>query len=273
VHRPLRISSIDEAPLAELRYLNAARGGGTGVERLPISIARTAHLGDELDAIIVCSDLQGIVRGDNDAADLLGVSVADALEALAFDGKLPPVARTGAILAGDLYSVPEANKRGGYGDVADVWAAFADHFAWVAGVAGNHDDVSSVPAIGDNVYLLDGDVKIVDGIRIGGVAGIIGNKQKPGRRPEDVQLAHLERVIASEPDIVVLHEGPVGGEHQPGHAAIRALIEDNEVPFTICGHDHWRQPLAEHARGQILNVDARVIVLVAERISEPSRTR
>jgi Icc-related predicted phosphoesterase len=262
VDRPLRITSIDAAPLSEIRYLNAARGGGTLVERLPISVAHTARLGDELDAIVICSDLQGIVRGHDDAAELLGVYVAYALEELAYERKLPPVARTGAILAGDLYSVPEANKRGGYGDVADVWSAFAVRFAWVAGVAGNHDDVSSVPAIGDNVYLLDGEVAVVDEIRIGGVAGIIGTKQKPGRRPEDVQLAHLERVIASNPDIVVLHEGPCGGKHQPGHAAIRARLDASEVPFTICGHDHWERPLAEHDGGQILNVDARVMVLV-----------
>lgn len=262
MERPLRISSIGETPVAEIRYLNAARGGGTLVERLPVCVAHTGRLGDELDAIVVCSDLQGIVRGENDAAELLGAYVAYALEELAFDRKLPPSARTGAILAGDLYSVPEANKRGGYGDVADVWAAFASRFAWVAGVAGNHDDVSSVPEIGDNVYLLDGEVTVVDAIRIGGVAGIIGTKQKPGRRPEDVQLAYLERAIASHPDIIVLHEGPSGADHQPGHPAIRAVIEDHSVPFTICGHDHWQQPLAEHPRGQILNVDARVVVLV-----------
>ena len=258
----LRISSIKAEPVGEIRYLNAARGGGTDVARLSICVAHTAPLGDELDAIVACSDLQGIVRGERDAAELLGVYVAYALEELAYERKLPPTARTGAILAGDLYSVPEANKRGGYGDVTEVWSAFASRFAWVAGVAGNHDDVSSVPAIGDNVYLLDGEISVVDTIRIGGVAGIIGTKQKAGRRPEDVQLAYLERVIASEPDIIVLHEGPSGGEHQPGHAAIRALIEDNEVPFTICGHDHWAQPLAEHASGQVLNVDARVMVLV-----------
>ena len=260
--RPLRISSIDATPVAEIRYLNAARGGGTLVERLPICVAHTARLGDELDAIVACSDLQGIVRGDNDEAELLGAYVAYALEELAFDGKLPPNARTGVILAGDLYSVPAANKRGGYGDVADVWAAFASRFAWVAGVAGNHDDVSSVPEIGDNVYLLDGEVAVVDAIRVGGVAGIIGTKQKPGRRQEDVQLAHLERVIASDPDIVVLHEGPSGGDHQPGHATIRAMLEEHGLAFTICGHDHWQRPLAEHASGQILNVDARVMVLV-----------
>jgi hypothetical protein len=232
--RPLLISSIDAAPVAEIRYLNAARGGGTLVERLPVCVAHTARLGDELDAIVACSDLQGIVRGESDQAELLGAFVAYALEELAFEGKLPPSARTGAIRAGDLYSVPEANKRGGYGDVADVWAAFASRFAWVAGVAGNHDDVSSVPEIGDNVYFLDGEITVVDKIRIGGVAGIIGTKQKPGRRPEEVQLAQLERVIASDPDIVVLHEGPCGGDSQPGHPVIRAM----------------------------LNVDARVIVLV-----------
>ena len=260
--RALRISSIDEAPLAEVLYLNAAPGGGTVVERLPITIARTARLGEELDAIVVCSDLQGIVRGRDDSAELLGVHVVDVLEELAFDGKLPPIARTGAIIAGDMYSVPEANKRGGYGDVTDVWAAFASRFAWVAGVAGNHDDVSAVPEIGDNVYLLDGDVAVVDGIRIGGVAGIIGTKQKPGRRPEDVQLAQLKRVISSEPDIVVLHEGPCGDAEQLGNPTIRAMLEDNEVKMTVCGHCHWPLPLAEHPNGQFLNVDARVIVLV-----------
>lgn len=37
------------------------------------------------------------------------------------------------------------------------------------------------------------------------------------------------------------------------------------VGLTICGHDHWRAPLAAHATGQILNVDTRVVVLVATR--------
>jgi hypothetical protein len=69
----LRIVSIDEMPLAEIHYLNAASGGGAGVERLPITIARTTRLGEELDAIVICSDLQGIVRGRDDATELFGV--------------------------------------------------------------------------------------------------------------------------------------------------------------------------------------------------------
>ena len=44
---------------------------------------------------------------------------------------------------------------------------------------------------------------------------------------------------------------------------IRGTIEAGAVGFTICGHDHWHEPLASYAHGQILNVDARVVVLVA----------
>jgi hypothetical protein len=84
------------------------------------------RLNDKLDAIVATSDLQGIVpdprTGD---ATLLGVAVAEALEELTFDDVLPPAGRIGVVLAGDLYSVPTADKRGGFGDVASVWHAFA----------------------------------------------------------------------------------------------------------------------------------------------------
>jgi hypothetical protein len=51
-------------------------------------------------------------------------------------------------------NVPEANKGGGHGDVGVVWAAFAERFAWVAGVSRNHDDVSSVLR-SEDAHLLD----------------------------------------------------------------------------------------------------------------------
>lgn len=263
----MRIEHLAREPIAELRYLNATSRGGTTVARLPFERGRLAtRLGDELDAIIACSDLQGVVRGRGDASLLLGVAVAEQLEELAFDGVIPPCARTGVILAGDLYSVPAANKRGGHGDVADVWAAFAERFPWVCGVAGNHDDASRVAAIGDTVHLLDGDVCEVDGIRIGGVGGIIGNKDKAMRRAEDDFLRLVDRVIDARVDILVLHEGPHGDTvaHQRGNAAIRDTIDAGEVGLTICGHDHWDLALAHTPDGrQILNVDTRVVVLLA----------
>ena len=166
----VRITELEDELVTEVRYLNAARGGGTAVDRLPVQRAAIGPLGDELDAIVVCSDLQGMVSGHAGEAELLGVHVADVIEELAFDRVLPPAARTGVILAGDLFSVPEANKRGGRGRVADVWRAFAERFAWVAGVAGNHDDVTGVAELGTNVHLLDGNVVELDTVRIGGVA-------------------------------------------------------------------------------------------------------
>jgi Icc-related predicted phosphoesterase len=262
----LRIVGIDDELIREIHYLNASSRGSTEVERLPVARgAFAAQLGDGLDALLVCSDLQGIVPGPQGRSELLGVQVAAVLEELAADGAIPPAARTGVILAGDLYSVPAANKRGGYGDVADVWVAFVERFAWVAGVAGNHDDVTAVARLGARVHLLDGELAEIDGLRIGGVGGIIGNPRKPGRRSEADQLRVIDRVLGRAPDILVLHEGPRGGNHQLGNDAIRQAIEAAGIGLTICGHDHWRVPLAEHARGQILNVDARVVVLAAPR--------
>ena len=258
----LRITGIAEELIREVHYLNASSRGSTEVERLPIVRGTlAAPLGGDLDALIVCSDLQGIVPGPQGRSELLGVHVAAALEELAHDRTIPPAKRIGVILAGDLFSVPAANKRGGYGDVAPVWGAFADVFAWVAGVAGNHDDVAKVSALGATVHLLDGNVVEVDGLRIGGVGGIIGNPRKPGRRNEADQLRVIEDVSVQRVDVLVLHEGPHGDDGQRGNPGIRAVIEAGEVGLTICGHDHWRIPLAAHRHGQILNVDARAVVL------------
>ena len=54
-------------------------------------------------------------------------------------------ALSGAILAGDLYSVPAADMRGGFGDVAPVWRAFADRFSWVTGVGCSRCATASRP--------------------------------------------------------------------------------------------------------------------------------
>lgn len=260
----IELVELDAAPVATLPYLNAARGGGTERRLLHVERARVRGLPADLDAVIATSDLQGVVIEPRTRESiLLGVAVADLLAELAFDGALPAADHTGVVLAGDLYSVPAANKRGGFGDVAPVWAAFADSFAWVAGVAGNHDDVTALPRAG-HVHLLDTDVIDCGGLRIGGVGLIAGNPDKRGRRDEADQLERIEVIATSGVDLLLLHEGPSGDDDddQPGHPLIREVIERARVPLTACGHVHWDAPLARHAGGQIVNVDSRVLVLI-----------
>ncbi|MBK9035686.1 MAG: metallophosphoesterase [Myxococcales bacterium] len=258
----IEIVELEGEPVAGLPYLNAARGGGTERRTLVVERARVRGLPPDLDAVIATSDLQGIVIEPHTRASiLLGVATAELLAELAFDGVLPAADHTGVVLAGDLYSVPAANKRGGHGEVAPVWAAFAESFAWVAGVAGNHDDVSTVRRA-PHVHVLDTDLIDRGGLRIGGVGLIAGNPAKRGRRAEDDQLERIEVIATSDLDLLLLHEGPGGDDDQPGHPLIRAVVERARVPLTICGHVHWDRPLARHTGGQILNVDTRVLVLV-----------
>jgi Icc-related predicted phosphoesterase len=262
---PLTIRSLPPEPVHELRYLNAARRGGTETMRLPVLRGVVGGLPEGIDAIVATSDLQGIVPDPRTrAAALLGVAVAGVLEDLGFERVIPRATRTGVLLAGDLYSVPEANKRGGYGDVSDVWSAFADRFAWVAGVAGNHDDVTSVPR-GEAVHVLDTEEATIAGTRVAGVGLICGDPSRRGRREEDEQLARIELVAETRPDILVLHEGPQGdGRQQPGHEGIRQIVERCRIGLTVCGHVHWDTALASRDDTHIINVDARVVVLVRE---------
>ena len=259
---PLRLVETEPASIHELLYLNASpRGGRTEVCRLPFERLRVDGLPDALDAIVATSDLQGISPDPTTRESrLLGIAVAEALDELAFDGVIPPAARIGVVLAGDLYSVPEANKRGGYGDVEPVWSAFAERFAWVAGVAGNHDDMAHVERT-ERVVPIDTEVVELDGLRIGGVALITGNPEKRGRRAEADQLARIEKVARDDPDLVILHEGPAGGPNQPGNPSIRDRLERSRVPLTVCGHAHWDSPVAALGAGHLLNVDARVLIL------------
>lgn len=250
----MRITSIEPQPFFRLRYLNAARGGGTESQLLPFHRGTVDVLPSPLEALVLTADLQGVVPDPlTRESVLLGVAVVDALSEL----DVPPLDTCGALLAGDLYSVPEANRRGGFGDVKPVWSAFASRFRWVAGVAGNHDDVTRVKNL-PNTDLLDVNVVERDGLRIGGVGLIAGNPNKPGRRSEQEQLEGLELVMGERPDIVVLHEGPSGPEGFPGNDDIRT-----DTTLTVCGHVHW--PSARWADdASVVNVCERVLVLVPE---------
>lgn len=263
-------------------YLRAASGGGTEMAELPLVKAYVRGLPDGLSGLVVTSDLQGIapMASYGGATRLLGEALVEHLEQLADTGEIPPLATMGALLAGDLFSGPHAKKRGATGDVTGVWLEFARTFAWVAGVAGNHDLFPEGGASRQlercaSVAILDGEIFDDSGLVIGGVSGIIGTKRKVGRKPERLFLELLTRVLKHNPAIVVLHQGPPGRTPgQVGEASIREHLnrhlKRSQQVLVICGHAHWNEPLSTESKAgwTVVNVDSRVLVLLPEPTDE-----
>lgn len=265
----MRVIEIEATPLHVFDYVDAAPGGGSRRRELAIVRGRAEGLPPELDALLVTSDLQGRARlaSAGGALHLLGEALAEELVTLAECDVVPPPAFTGVLLAGDLYAAPGADRMGATGDVRPVWRAFAGSFRWVAGVAGNHDLFGPAGEQGrfarePGVHLLDGTNTTLDGLRVAGVGGICGDNGKPNRRPRAAFVQAVRRVLATRPHVLVLHEGPDGGEPSlRGNPEVRAVVDGRQV-LVVCGHVHWPRPLAELPGGaHVLNVDARALLL------------
>lgn len=268
--RAVRIVEVEAEAFHVLEYLDAAPRGGTQLRELPFHRARVIGLPPTIDALVITSDLQGRarVRSQEGASGLLGEALVEELEALAELDLVPPLGLCGAILAGDLYAAPGADKMGATGDVRAVWRAFAGSMRWVAGVAGNHDLFGKAEEASrfrrePGIHLLDGVSVTLDDLRIAGVGGICGRSGKPNRRPPEAFEAAIAGLLPARPDVLVLHEGPDDGGRRLGNPRVRALVEGGRS-LVVCGHAHWREPLCELAGGaQVVNVDARVLVAVA----------
>ena len=268
----MRILDLDDRPFHDLPYRTAASGGGIMRARLPLLRASVDTLPPDLDALFAAADLQGLADQRLDGAvqtRLMGEVLADELAELAALGFAPPPQRVGVLLCGDLYVRPGLDARGGMGDVRGVWRAFARHFRWVAGVAGNHDSFGATPAeqqafaAEPGAHLLDGQLVECDGLRIGGLGGIIGSKQRPGRRDEKSFVRGVRALVAGAPDLLLLHQGPdVPALGLPGDERVRAALERAGPILVLCGHVHWRQPLAMLGQStQMLNLEARGVLL------------
>jgi Icc-related predicted phosphoesterase len=268
----MKIVEFQAEPILEFRYLNAGRGPGQFYEdRLPVHVARVDRLPVGITALVATADLQGRERFEDSPSGsirLLGEAlpqrlVREVLPALSLRESDP----VGVLLAGDFYTVPALDKRGGTGDVTSVWRAFADCFAWVAGIPGNHDTFGEPPQrrprFPSHMHFLDGDATEVNGLRIAGLGGIIGKATRPNRRSEDDYLATLRRLLHPRPDVLLMHEGPDGSDPgQPGLSQVRETLEKAGDILVVRGHAHWPQPFAEFDGGlQVLNVDARVVVM------------
>jgi hypothetical protein len=254
----MKILSLSIEPVATIPYATAASGGGRLETELPILKGKVDRLPEGLDALIITSDLQGI--GWLPAGPvLLGEKVADELVFYV------SAAKAGVLLAGDLYSAPEANMRGATGDVRSVWQAFARNFRWVVGVAGNHDlfgsphEQAALRSL-KNLFLLDGAQAVLDGLKIGGVSGILGKPTKANRKDLNGFKSALEKA-GRRADILVLHEPPAEAGRIGKQEVRDALIELGFEGLVCCGHAHWKEPLAAIQGMQVLNVDSRVVVL------------
>lgn len=270
----VQIMNLEERPVLQIPFLNAGRrAGGFYEDILPVHVGRVTQLPDDVDAILVTADLQGRERFEEAAGGpprLLGeVLPARFAERWLPELDMPPPDRIGVVLAGDFYTVPNLDRRGGTGDVTAVWRAFADHFAWVIGVAGNHDTFGPQddvrPRFGGSMFYLDGDRVRVGGMQFAGVGGIIGNPRRVHRRSEVDYEGVLTSLLQHQTDVLVTHDGPdVPGQNHQGSTLIREVIQRHPPGLVIRGHSHWKHPLAVLPGGvPVLNVDARVVLLRA----------
>ncbi len=254
------ILDIEQQPFYEIAYKSSGARGQVRQCLLPFQRVFVDQLPDGVSSIAVTSDLQGREQGDRNR--LLGEIVSEELSLLSELGDISAV--SGVLLAGDLYDYPECHKLGGSGDVTSVWNAFATDFDEVVGVHGNHDTVDEL-LITPEVTILDGAVSSHMGITIGGVSGIIGRADRNQRKSVSEFSDCLKKVLKKNPDLIALHQGPDDpATGRIGSSLVRELLEKNGSSIVIFGHCPWEAPYAEIGDHQVLNVDGRVMLLVAQ---------
>jgi Icc-related predicted phosphoesterase len=271
----MRINRLESQAIAKFPFLNAGRRANDFfVDQLPVYRATVDELPDSMDAIIATADLQGL-ESMPEAPDrplrLLGEVLPDLLEDVLESLGINSGNRVAALMAGDFYTYPDLRGRGGTGDVTRVWETFADHYGWVLGVAGNHDTFGSQHSHRPNwrgpyVHMMDGDRVNLDGLKVAGLSGVIGNPRKNFRRTQDDYLESLELLLSEPTDIALMHEGPhAPDKHCRGVIEITDIVERTRPALVVRGHKHWPKPLVELECGvQILNVEATVVILVRE---------
>jgi hypothetical protein len=271
----MKILQLDTKPAVTFPYHHAGTlrdpWGNPGVMRydMPVFWGETDYLPDGLDALLLTSDLQGLVT-EPGGARLVGEVLPEFL-AFYLNLEHPGIrpGKTGVVLAGDFFA--RLDQRGGLGDVRPVWRAFRQHFRWVAGVGGNHDDFGeNLDALATfrrepGMFYFENEEKTLDGLRIGGISGVIAanEKHKHLRLSEAAFAEAVNRRLGSRPDIVLLHQNPYHAEspHKGGRVISEAL---GRAPgqLLVCGHAIWREALVELPNGaQVLNTGERVVLL------------
>lgn len=234
-----------------------------------------------IDALVIAADLQGIVLKEKPSGDLItevfpsifeqellemekidlvdiipvGVVLPDFLKSVLKELGISPE-KVLVLLGGDLYGT---YKRGGSGDVFDVWQAFEKGFGKVIGVLGNHDFLPP----SSNFNVLDGDVVSYGGLTIGGVSGVIGNPRKPNRKTEEHYHSFLIRVMKKGVDVLIIHECPEIAEFSLlGRREIASWLKESSTETLVCtGHIPWKRVLCDLPPHRVINAEQRVIIL------------
>ena len=103
----------------------------------------------------------------------------------------------------------------------------------------------------------------MDGLRVGGVSGIVGDSGRPNRRSPDEFAESLITVLALQPDILLMHAAPATDEGAPGDPSIADWIRSTDFAgLIVCGHVHWDERVQRCGRATVLNVDGAVVTLV-----------
>lgn len=257
---------IDAKPYHALSYLNAGpKRTGYYYDTLPFLRGRVRGLPSGWAALVATGDLQG--RSDFGDADetLLGVTVADELPEVQEIAGLPDPTECLGFMAGDFYTVPNASKRGGTGDVRLVWQIMAETFGELCGVAGNHDTFGEGKGASSRPpqACLDGRVVTLGALRIGGVSGIDGGGGFGLQRKEPGHYANLlDSVLRERPDILVLHAAPFVDKRHVGSQMIADLLRDSGFAgLVICGHCSWPERIQQIGQATVLNVHEAVVTL------------
>lgn len=254
----MKFIEVSKEPFHELRYRTSGRRGQVRKVILPFYKATVDDLPKGVSAFVITSDLQGR-EIDKKSNRLVGEAVAEELALLVELNEIPKV--TFVALAGDLFDYPELHKMGGTGDVTSVWNAFANKFEFVVGVHGNHDKVDE-SKLKKNTYILDGSSTNIQGVKVGGVSGIIGRSDRNQRKTEEEFIRKLKKVTTHKNDIVLLHQGPDDHENnQIGEPRITEHLNSKKDLVVAFGHFHWEVPFINFGKNQVLNVDNRLYVV------------
>lgn len=267
------ITINDKEPIDKYPYLEVGAGqldsnGNPKIyhRELPIYFGEYLNKNTKVDYLIICSDLQGISE-ELGKQRLLGETLPEYLKLLLeVEYDISEKTKIGVLLTGDFYTNLE--KRGSSGDVRNVWKAFNEQFDWVIGVAGNHDrfgdnDEKNEFKNKEGIFLLHKNIEEVDGLKIGGISGIIGRGDKTNRVGEKEYLDTLKKFLNQDLDFVLLHETPDFPKLDfIGNSKIRKVVEKVSPSKIICGHCFWERTMIKFEnQSTILNVDSKVVIL------------